>query len=133
MLRVLKALPLTTLMQRNDSFNHSNTADMHMTSYPLLAQVDMEEPQLFSGAPDFTLGFEIVYITKEFTHYQMAWHYGWVLITLVFMFLPKIGFFYEMMQLHQNFWSRQQVSSMPPIASAMLLKFRCIVVCVTII
>lgn len=70
----------------------------------------MEEPQLFSSAPEFTLDFEIVYITKEFTTYQMYWHYVWIVITLVFMFVPKIGFFYEMMQLHQNFWSRQQVS-----------------------
>lgn len=69
----------------------------------------MQEPQLFSNAPDFNLGFEIVYITKEFTRYQMAWHYSWVLITLIFMFVPKIGFFFEMLQLHQNFWSRQQV------------------------
>lgn len=71
----------------------------------------MQEPQLFSNAPDFTLDFEMVYITKEFTTYQMYWHYAWVLVTLVFMFVPKIGFFYEMMQLHQNFWSRQQVST----------------------
>ncbi|CAM9624517.1 unnamed protein product [Ectocarpus sp. 13 AM-2016] len=71
-------------------------------------QVDMEQPQIFSNAPEFTLDFEIVYITKEFTTYQMYWHYAWILITLVFMFVPKIGFFYEMMQLHQNFWSRQQ-------------------------
>lgn len=70
----------------------------------------MEEPQIFANSPDFTLDFEIVYITKEFTIYQMKWHYAWIAITLVFMFVPKIGFFYEMMQLHQNFWSRQQVS-----------------------
>lgn len=70
----------------------------------------MQEPQIFTNAPEFTLDFEIVYITKEFTTYQMYWHYGWIVITLVFMFVPKIGFFYEMMQLHQNFWSRQQVS-----------------------
>lgn len=70
----------------------------------------MEEPQIFANSPDFTLDFEIVYITKEFTKYQMKWHYVWIAITLVFMFVPKIGFFYEMMQLHQNFWSRQQVS-----------------------
>lgn len=69
----------------------------------------MEEPKMFTSEQYFTLGFEIVYITKEFTHYQMAWHYGWIVVVLVFMFVPKIGFFYEMMQLHQNFWSRQQV------------------------
>lgn len=69
----------------------------------------MAEPQLFSSAPQFTLDFEIVYITAEFTKYQMSWHYAWIVITLVFMFVPKIGFFYEMTQLHQNFWSRQQV------------------------
>lgn len=69
----------------------------------------MTEPQLFSAEPRFTLDFEIVYITAEFTKYQMTWHYAWILITLVFMFVPKIGFFYEMTQLHQNFWSRQQV------------------------
>lgn len=69
----------------------------------------MEEPQVFANSPDFTLDFEIVYITKEFTKYQMKWHYAWIAITLMFMFVPKIGFFYEMMQLHQNFWSRQQV------------------------
>ena len=72
-------------------------------------QVAMEEPQLFATEFDFNLGFEIVYITKEFTVFQMRWYYSWVLITLIFMFVPKIGFFYEMMQLHQNFWSRQQV------------------------
>ncbi|CAM9171126.1 unnamed protein product [Sphacelaria rigidula] len=71
-------------------------------------QVDMEEPKMFTSEPSFTLGFEIVYITREFTQYQMAWHYGWIMVVLVFMFVPKIGFFYEMMQLHQNFWSRQQ-------------------------
>lgn len=72
-------------------------------------QVRMQEPLVFANSPIFTLGFEIVYITEAFTHYQMAWHYGWILVTLMFMFLPKIGFFYEMLQLHQNFWSRQQV------------------------
>lgn len=72
-------------------------------------QVGMQEPKIFAGERQFTLGFEIVYITEEFTRYQMAWHYGWIVITLMFMFLPKIGFFYEMFQLHQNFWSRQQV------------------------
>lgn len=72
-------------------------------------QVDMAEPQMFSTEPYFTLGFEIVYITKEFTNFQMVWHYGWIVVVLSFMFLPKIGFFYEMLQLHQNFWSRQQV------------------------
>ena len=77
---------------------------------PRKFQVDMEEPQVFANSPDFTLDFEIVYIKKEFTQYQMKWHYAWIAITLVFMFVPKIGFFYEMMQLHQNFWSRQQVS-----------------------
>ncbi|CAM9694708.1 unnamed protein product [Laminaria digitata] len=71
-------------------------------------QVDMVEPVVFSTVLDFTLDFQIVYITKEFTLYQMVWHYAWVAITLVFMFVPKIGFFYEMTQLHQNFWSRQQ-------------------------
>lgn len=70
----------------------------------------MEQPKLFAGTAAFTLGFEIVYITKEFTQYQMFWHYTWVVMTLVFMFTPKIGFFYEMLRLHQNFWSRQQVS-----------------------
>ena len=71
----------------------------------------MEEPQVFANSPDFTLDFEIVYIKKEFTVYQMYWHYAWIAITLVFMFVPKIGFFYEMTQLHQNFWSRQQVTT----------------------
>lgn len=76
-----------------------------------MLQVIMEEPKLFSKEPYFTLGFEIVYITREFTHYQMVWHYGWIVVVLAFMILPKIGFFYEMLQLHQNFWSRQQVRS----------------------
>lgn len=71
----------------------------------------MMEPVVFSTVLDFTLDFQIVYITKEFTLYQMVWHYAWVAITLVFMFVPKIGFFYEMTQLHQNFWSRQQVGT----------------------
>lgn len=71
----------------------------------------MKEPVVFSTVLDFTLDFQIVYITKEFTVYQMVWHYIWVAITLVFMFVPKIGFFYEMTQLHQNFWSRQQVGT----------------------
>lgn len=79
----------------------------------------MEEPQVFANSQNFTLYFEIVYITKEFTQYQMKWHYAWIAITLVFMFVPKIGFFYEMMQLHQNFWSRQQVSEL-----ACALRFR---------
>lgn len=71
----------------------------------------MHEPQLFVSETEFTLDFEIVYIAKEFTVFQMQWHYAWVLLTLIFMFVPKIGFFYEMMQLHQNFWSRQQVNN----------------------
>lgn len=83
---------------------------MHIV-YPQL-QVDMQEPVVFSTVPDFTLDFQIVYITKEFTRYQMAWHYAWVVITLVFMFCPRVGFFYEMTQLHQNFWSRQQVGNL---------------------
>lgn len=76
-------------------------------------QVDMEEPRLFDSSSWFTLGFEIVFITKEFTRFQMIWHYSWAFIALIFMFVPKIGFFYEMMQLHQNFWSRQQVRYSP--------------------
>lgn len=84
--------------------------------------MDMQEPQLFSNAPEFTLDFEIVYITKEFTTYQMYWHYAWIVITLVFMFVPKIGFFYEMMQLHQNFWSRQQVSRNCSVSTRRLTK-----------
>lgn len=69
----------------------------------------MEEPPVFANAPYFTLGFEMVYIRKEFTQFQMKLHYTWVFVALLFMFVPKIGFFYEMMQLHQSFWSRQQV------------------------
>lgn len=87
-------------------------------------QVDMEEPKMFTSEPSFTLGFEIVYITREFTQYQMAWHYGWIMVVLVFMFVPKIGFFYEMMQLHQNFWSRQQVRRATATFSLVFVKGR---------
>lgn len=69
----------------------------------------MVEPSLFRDIEIFRLGFEMVFITKEFTIFQMRCHYILVLTTLIFMFLPKIGFFYEMLRLHQNFWSRQQV------------------------
>lgn len=69
----------------------------------------MVEPALFKSISPFYLGFEMVFITEEFTRYQMWYHYTWVVVTLLFMFLPRLGFFYEMHRLHQNFWSRQQV------------------------
>lgn len=69
----------------------------------------MVEPALFKSISPFYLGFEMVFITEEFTRYQMGYHYTWVVVTLLFMFLPRLGFFYEMRRLHQNFWSRQQV------------------------
>lgn len=69
----------------------------------------MEEPPVFADAASFKLGFEMVFIRKEFTQFQMKLHYTWALVALLFMFVPKIGFFYEMIQLHQSFWSRQQV------------------------
>lgn len=74
----------------------------------------MEEPAVFDADDYFTLGFEMVYMSKSFTKFQMKMHYTWVLLALMFMFLPKVGFFYEMMQLHKNFWSRQQVRGHAP-------------------
>lgn len=85
---------------------------VHVSIHPSCPQVAMEEPALFDETPLFTLSFEMVYINKEFTKFQMTSHYFWVLIALVFMFVPKIGFFYEMFHLHHSFWSRQQVSGL---------------------
>eukprot|EP00611_Tribonema_gayanum_P012231 TRINITY_DN22864_c0_g1_i1.p1 TRINITY_DN22864_c0_g1~~TRINITY_DN22864_c0_g1_i1.p1 ORF type:complete len:480 (+),score=185.03 TRINITY_DN22864_c0_g1_i1:133-1572(+) len=71
-------------------------------------QVDMVQASVFTGS-EFMLEFEIVFITKAFTKWEMRWFYALCALTLCFMFLPKVGFFTEMRKLPQSMWSRQQV------------------------
>mmetsp|Transcript_4047 Transcript_4047/g.6177 ORF Transcript_4047/g.6177 Transcript_4047/m.6177 type:complete len:475 (-) Transcript_4047:57-1481(-) len=71
-------------------------------------QVYMNHPANFEG-DEFTLQFEIVYINKAFTKWEMHWFYAFCLFTLLVMFAPGFGFFTAMIKVPHHLWSRQQV------------------------
>ncbi|CAM9620971.1 unnamed protein product [Phaeothamnion confervicola] len=78
------------------------------TYYMKARQVAIDEPNIFSKDNIFWLEFEIVFVNEEFTGFEMAVFYGFLALTLCFMFLPRLGLFTEMLKLNKSLWSRQQ-------------------------
>jgi hypothetical protein len=74
-------------------------------------EVHMSQPEEITklGPQYYYLDFEIVFYNSDYTHWQMKWFYLFTAITLCFMFLPRLGFFTEMMRTSSRFWSRQQI------------------------
>jgi hypothetical protein len=48
-------------------------------------RVDMQQPTAFAGQDKFVLEFEIVFIEKPFTRWEMTWFYTLCTLTVCFM------------------------------------------------
>ncbi|CAM9740240.1 unnamed protein product, partial [Discosporangium mesarthrocarpum] len=94
----------------NLDFVHHKTYYWEVSSETPLKEIAEDTREVGDPSIFWEHEFEIVHISPEWTEFSVRWYYVWMAITVLVMFLPKVGFFYTTYtcKVRPSQWSGQQ-------------------------